>query len=290
MYLVKIALLFFATQNAFQTAVGHYNRREYSKAVEQFEQVLKTESPETPVYRESTLYLAQSLYLTNHFKEAIPYLEKAAGAGTRKLEASYMLGNAYIQLHEMDPAARAFAVLYGVATESAAAYVVTAQMMMHQGFEENAAKAAARSLELNASIPEAHYILGEVATFKGEIDSAIAELTKEIKINPNFAMAYYKLGDAYSRREQWDEAIPQLERSIWLNPTYSGAYILLGKGYLRSKELSNAENMLRQALRMDPQNSSAYYLLGQTLAQQGRPEDAKKAMEKSQQLKAEASR
>lgn len=290
MFLVKVAVLFFAAQDTFQTAVAHYNRREYSKAVERFEEVLKSESPDSPIYRESTLYLAQSLYLTNHFKEALPHLEKAIAGGPRKLEAAYMLGNAYVQLHEIGLAARAFALLYGVAPDSAAAYLVTAQMMMRQGFEENAAQAAGRSLELNANIPQAHYLLGEVAIYKGEIDSAITELTSEIKLNPNFAMAYYKLGDAYTRREQWDEAIPHLERSIWLSPTYSGAYILLGKGYLRRKELPNAENMLRQALRMDPQNSSAYYLLGQTLAQQGRTEEAKKAMEKSQQLKAENAR
>ncbi len=287
MQLAGVLFLFFFAQDAFQTGVAQYNRREYAKAAEQFEAVLKTAQPDSPEARESTLFLAQSLYLTNQFKAAVPYLEKAVAAGTRQLEASYMLGNAHVQLHEMEPAVRAFAVLYAVPPDSASAYLITAQMMIRQGFEENAEKAVLRALELNPKIPQGHYLLGEIATFHGEIERATAELTKEIELNPDFAMAYYKLGDALSRREQWDEAIPQLERSIWLNPTYSGAYILLGKGYLRRKELPNAENMLRQALRMDPQNSSAHYLLGQTLSQAGRMEEAKKFLDRAQQLKAE---
>ena len=287
MQFAGLLFLFFFGQDAFQTGVAHYNRREYAKAAAQFERVLKTAEPDSPAAKESTLFLAQSLYLTNQFKSAIPYLEKAIAAGTRKLEASYMLGNAHVQMHEMAPAARAFAILYSVPPDSASAYLITAQMMIRQGFEENAEKAVLRSLELDPKIPEGHYLLGEIATFHGEIERAITELNKEIEFNPNFAMAYYKLGDAFSRREQWDEAIPQLERSIWLNPTYSGAYILLGKGYLRRKELPNAENMLRQALRMDPQNSSAHYLLGQTLSQAGRMDEAKKFLDRAQQLKAD---
>ena len=287
MQLVSLALLFLAAVDTFQLGVGYYSRREYAKAAEQFELVLAKEDPSSAAYRESTLYLAQSLYLTNRFRDALPYLEKAIAAKTRALEARYMLGNAYVQLHEQDKAAQTFAALYDVPPGSAAAYLIAAQMMIRQGLEENAEKAAGRALELNPKIPEAHYLLGEIATFHGEIDRAIAELGKEIQINPNFALAYYKLGDAFSRREQWEEAIPQLERSIWLNPTYSGPYIVLGKAYLKRKELPNAENILKQAIRMDPRNSSAHYLLGQTLAQQGRTEEAKKYLDLAQEFKAE---
>jgi len=35
---------------------------------------------------------------------------------------------------------------------------------------------------------------------------------------------------------------------------------------------------------MDPQNRSAHYLLGQTLQQEGRAEEAKKVLERWQQL------
>ena len=279
-----VLVVLFLAQDAYRAAMTNYGNREYGKAAEQFELALKDQKPGSAEYQETTLLLAQSLYLTSQFEKAIPWLDKAAAAGSRKLEAGYMLGNAYIQTHQPAKAVAAFAQMFGVKSDSAAAHLLAAQMMVRLGFEEAGEKEVAKALELDAKIPEAHYLLGELATYHGQIEEAVAELNKELSINPNFAMAYYKLGDAYSRREQWADAIPNLERSIWLNPTYSGPYILLGKAYFKQQEFANAEKMLRQALKMDPQNLSAHYVLGQTLMKLGQTEEAKKILARWQEL------
>lgn len=282
--LLAVVIAVFLAQDAYRAAITSYGSRNYSKAAEEFEHALKDQKPGSAEYQETTLLLAQSLYLTSQFEKAIPWLEKAAGAGSRKLEASYMLGNAYIQSHRPEKAVAAFAQLFGVKSDSAAAHLLTAQMMVRLGFEDAGQKEAAKALELNARIPEAHFLIGELATYHGQIDDAVTELKKEIEINPNFAMAYYKLGDAYTRRERWQEAIPELERSIWLNPTYSGPYILLGKAYFKQEDFTNAEKMLRQSLKMDPQNLFAHYMLGQTLMKLGQSEEAKKILARWQEL------
>lgn len=284
MVMLALAFLLFF-QDPYRAGLAHYKERHYAEAAEDFTLVLKTRPADSAAYQESTVLLAQSLYLSSRFKEAVPWLEKAASAAPRKLEVTYMLGVSFVQLRNTAKAVTAFAGLFGVAPGSAAAYLITAQMMVRHGFEEDAEKAAEKALQLDPAIPEAHYLLGEIATFHGEIERAVSELKKEIQLNPNFGMAYYKLGDAYSRREEWDDAIPQLEKAIWLKPDYSGAYIILGKGYLKRKNLVDAEQMLRQALRMDPRNYSAHYLLGQTLMQAGRTDEARKVLDRAQQLK-----
>src|SRR5579883_3301791 len=163
----------------------------------------------------------------------------------------------------------------------------TARMMMRQEMDDDAAAQARAALELDSRIPEAHFLLGEVALFHGDFDVAAAELQKEIALNPGYAMAYYRLGDAYGRKEQWQEAIAPLERSVWLNPNYSGPYILLGKAYLKQKEFANAEGVLRHALRLDPQNLSAHYLLAQALQQEGKSEEAGREFARWKELKGE---
>jgi len=277
-------VLLFLQLGEHQAAVTAYKHHQFAEAVAHFTEALKSEKPGTAEYDESVLLLGQTLYLQSKFAEAIPWLEKAAAGKETTPEAAYMLGNACIRTQQPEKAVAAFARLFHVEPDTAAAHLTTARMMLHLDVDVEAVKQAQAALKLDPRIPEAHFLLGEVAITHGEIENAIAELNQEIVINPGFAMAHYRLGDAYSRREDWDQAMAPLERSVWLNPNFSGPFILLGKGYLKRKELANAEGVLRHALQLDPQNSSAHYLLGQTLMQEGRAEEAKQEMEKWKQL------
>jgi tetratricopeptide (TPR) repeat protein len=268
-----------------RTALLAYKQHKFADAVVQFTEALKTEPPGTAEYQESVLFLGQSLFLESKYTDAIPWLEKAIAGSSPLPEAAYMLGNACILTQQSDRAVKAFAHLFQVSPDSAAAHLTTARMMMHKDLDTEAAKQARLALEIDPRIPEAHFLLGEVAIYHADFDGAIVELKKEVALNPGFAMAHYRLGDAYGRLERWDEAMAPLERSVWLNPNYSGPFILLGKGYLRRKELANAEGVLRHALLLDPQNVSAHYVLGQTLMQEDKPNEAKKEFDRWRELK-----
>jgi tetratricopeptide (TPR) repeat protein len=272
-------------QSEHQTALTAYKQHKFAEAEGHFTEALKAEKPGSSEYNESILLLGQSFYLESKFKDALPWLEKAVTFKPTTPEAPFMLGNAYILTQQYEKSVGAFAQLFGVKPESAAARVVTARMMLHQDADGEAAKQAQRALEIDPNIPEAHFLLGEVAILHAEIDDAIKHLKKEIEINPSFAMAHYRLGDAYTRRELWDEAMGPLERSVWLNPNYSAPFILLGKSYFKRQEFGNAEGVLKHALKLDPQNLSAHYLLGQTYMQLGKTEDAKKEMDRWRELK-----
>jgi tetratricopeptide (TPR) repeat protein len=263
----------------------YFRQHDYGKAIEALTKAVRSEPADSADYRQSTFFLGQSCFLSARMPEAIAWLEKTIAAGTRTNEVYYMIGNAYLQNREPAKARDALARLFGVAPDSAAAHLVTGQMMVRQEFEEFAVKELQRALELDSRIPQAHYLLGELAVYRGDIDRGIEEFQKELAIDPNFSMAYFKMGDAYSRREDWDRAIPFLQRAAWLNPDFSGPFILLGKAYWKKNQPADAEGMLRQAIKMDPQNSSAHYLLGQALIQAGRAEEGRKLLERSQQLR-----
>jgi tetratricopeptide (TPR) repeat protein len=280
-----ILLLLMQTGVTHQSALTAYRQHRFSEAVSQFEQVLSAEPPGSAEYQESVLLLGQSLYLQSKYEDSIPWLEKALASKTPQPEAAYMLGNACILSRHAEKAVQAFATLFEVRPDSAAARLATARMMMRQELPDDAAKEAAAALQIDPKIPEAHFLLGEVAIARSALDVAVAELKAEITINPGYAMAHYRLGDAYSRTEDWEHAMAPLERSVWLNPNYSGPYILLGKGYLKRKELANAEGVLRHALRLDPQNASARYMLAQTLLQEGKKEEADREFARWKELK-----
>jgi superkiller protein 3 len=239
-------------------------------------------------YRQAIQLLGISHYLLGHHRDAIPYLEKASQLIPDSAEITYALGTCYIQTRNPDKSRQAFARMFKVQQSSAAAYLINAQMLVRQQFEELAEQELKRALELDPKLPQVNFLLGEMAIFHAEIDRGIALLQKEIEINPAFALAYYWLGEAYTRQLKWDEAIAPLQKSIWLNPYFSGPYIVLGKVYLKKEELPNAESMLRRAIQMDPNNFSAHHLLAQVLQRANRPEEAKREFETAERLRASA--
>jgi tetratricopeptide (TPR) repeat protein len=285
MLLLALPLLLPLSAQTFDEAMALFTKRDFLKAATAFEAVVAKEKPGTPRYAEIAFFLGQASFLSARNPQAIEWLEKAIASGVRDNEAWFMLGNAAIQNRDPERARKAFATMFQVKPDSAAAHLINAQMMVRQEFEEFAQKELQRAIELDPKLPEAHFLLGILASFRNDFERAVAELETEIRINPNFAMAYYRLGEAYSKQENWKLAIPMLQKSIWLNPNYSGPYIVLGKGYFRQNQLTNAEGVLRRAVAMDPTNFGAHYQLGQTLIKMGRDEEGRKLLERSQQLR-----
>jgi tetratricopeptide (TPR) repeat protein len=265
--------------------LAYYQKADYERAVEQLAIAVKRTPEDSRQCRQDVQMLALSHYLLGHIKEAIPYLEQVKNWAPDNVEMAYTLGMSYIQTHNPDKSRESFARMFSVPPGSAAAYLINAQMMIRQQFEELAVKELQKALQLDPKLPQANFLLGEMAIYHANLDQGVELLQKEIAINPGFAMAHYMLGEAYTRQLKWDVAIAPLQKSIWLNPFFSGPYIVLGKVYLKKGELGNAEGMLRRALKMDPNNFSGHHLLAQVLQQANRAEEAKKEFELANQLR-----
>lgn len=270
---------------SYLLGLAYHQKRDYIHAVEHLAAAVNA-LPETGAeYRQAIQVLGLSHYLLGHHKEAIPYLEKTSQLVPDSAELAYALGACYIQTRNPDKSRQAFARMFKVPPASASAYLVNAQMMVRQQFEELAEQELKKALELDPKLPQVNFLLGELAIYHAETERGIALLQKEIEINPAFALAYYWLGEAYTRQLKWDEAIAPLQKSIWLNPYFSGPFIVLGKVYLKKGELPNAESMLRRATQMDPNNFSAHHLLAQVLQRANRPEEAKREFETAEKLR-----
>jgi tetratricopeptide (TPR) repeat protein len=265
--------------------IAYYQKADYLGAIERLSLLTKRADHSSRIYRQSVPLLGLSHYSLGQVKEAIPYLEQVVNWSPENTEMVYALGICYIQTRDTDRSREIFAKLFGLQPGSASSYLVNAKMMIRQRFEELAEKEVRRALELDPKLPQANFLLGELAIFKANIDQGIELLRKEIALNPAFSMAYYRLGEAYSRLLKWDEAIPPLLKSISLNWEFSGPYIVLGKAYWKKGDLLKAEGALRTAVKMDPNNFSGHHLLAQVLQQANRPEEARKEFELAERLR-----
>jgi tetratricopeptide (TPR) repeat protein len=261
--------------------VTYYRKGDYGNAVAALQRAIA----ENPDDAEATQLIGLSLYLSNKPAEAIPYLVKVQSwYPSASVDASYILGVAYIQTKDYASARRAFAKMFRVPADSAAAYLFTARLLLRLDFAPVAEEYGKKAVELDAKLPLAHQVLGELYLYENRLAEATAQLDQEIAINPGNAAAYYKLADAYSRAQKFDEAEKLLQRSIWLDANSSGPYILLGKVLEKKGESELAARALQRALAMDPNNSVTHHLLGQSYRALGRMEDAERELKIAESL------
>ncbi len=265
--------------------LGFYQKGQYQQAIEHLRAAGDAPNAAPSQGFQSAHLLGMSHYFLGQFEQAIPFLERYRASGKGEVDTDYVLGLCYLQTHRVEEARGAFGRMFAVPADSASAHLINAQMMIRQQFEEFAERELKRALELDSRLPQARFLLGELAIYKANIDGGIALLKEEIAINPGFAMAYYRLGEAFSRQSKWDEAVGPLQQSIWLNPFFSGPFIVLGKVYLKTGNLANAESILRRGLAMDVNNYSGHHLLAQVLQKAGRADEARQEFQTAERLR-----
>ncbi|MGB7516297.1 MAG: tetratricopeptide repeat protein [Candidatus Acidiferrum sp.] len=266
---------------ARELGVAYYKKSDYVKAVANLRNSLE-ENPNDP---EAIQLTGLSLYLSGKPADAIPYLEKVQTWYPRaNVDAAYILGVAYIQTKQYPQARVAFAKMYGVPPDSAAAYLFCARILLRLDFGPIAEEYAQKAIALDPKLPLAHYLLGELYLYQSKVDQAITNLEQEVAINPAYANGYFKLADAYLRVRRYDEAEKLLERSIWLDANSTGPYILMGKVLEKKGETELAIRALQRAISMDPGNAMAHQLLGQAYRAQGLTADAERELKQADEL------
>src|SRR5436190_1848170 len=264
-----------------ELGAAYYKKGDYFHAAESFKQAVQQDSQDN----ESTQMLGLSYYLSGKPAEAIPFLEKVQGWYPRaNVDASYILGQCYIQTKDYPHARLAFAKMFDVPADSAASYLFTARMLFRQEFEPVALEYAQEAIALDPKLPLAHFLLGEIHLFQSQVPEAIAHFQQELAIDPGHAATYYKLGDAYSRVQKFEDAERLLQRAIWLDPTSTGPYVLMGKVLEKKGEPELATRALQRAASMDPNNSMTHHLLGQAYRDLGRNEEAERELKIAGQL------
>jgi predicted GH43/DUF377 family glycosyl hydrolase/tetratricopeptide (TPR) repeat protein len=264
-----------------ELGVAYYKKSDYTAAIEQFKQALEKD----PHDSEATQLLGLSYYLSGKPVDAIPLLERVQAWYPRaNVDASYILGQCYIQTKDYPHARVAFAKMFDLPPESAGSYLLTARMLFRREFEPVALDYVQKATTLDPKLPLAHFLSGEIHLFQSQVPEAIKDFEQELALNPGHAPTYYRLGDAYSRLQKFDEAERILQRSIWLDPTSTGPYILMGKVLEKKGEPELAVRALQRAASMDPNNSITHHLLGQAYRDLGQNEDAERELKIANQL------
>jgi predicted Zn-dependent protease len=252
--------------------IAYYRTGKLVEAQKAFDAAIKENSNDL----ESVQMMGLTLYRLGHPAEAIPYLARVhQWMPNANADSNYVLGLCYMTAGKYDDAREAFATEFGVAPESASAYLLLATMLMNANLPEFAVEQAAKAVQISPTLPLAHFILGQVYLYKGDIEHATLEFEAERRINPSYAATYDRLGDVYSRTGKLQEAQEALTKAISLDRTSTGPFIQMGKVLLRRDDPQTALMYLKHAEKMDPGNFLTHSLLAQAYHRVGLEDEAK---------------
>lgn len=240
-----------------------------------------------PADLESVQLRGLTLYRLGRPADAIPFLERVRQwMPHANADANHVLGLSYMNARRYDDARGAFATQYGVAPNSGAAYLVTAQMLLAADLPELASQDGQKALQLTPGLPLAHFLLGEVFLYKSDVAHALEEFQQERAVNPAYPAVYDRLGDVYTRMGQYQQAQEALTRAISLDLSFTGPFIQMGKVFLRRSDPETAVLYLQHAEKMDPANYITHTLLGQAYRALGKEEEAKRELDTASQIHA----
>jgi len=122
--------------------------------------------------------------------------------------------------------------------------------------------AAARALELDDHLAEAHAAMGFVLRYEWDREGAGREHERSVALNPNYATGRQWLASHYWTQGRFDDALAQLEAAQALDPLSPIISFNLGRHYYYRRDFTRAIEHFQRALSLD----GHFFLAGQLLA------------------------
>jgi TolB-like protein/DNA-binding winged helix-turn-helix (wHTH) protein/Flp pilus assembly protein TadD len=145
-----------------------------------------------------------------------------------------------------------------------------------QDFDPKAKAAAARALELDGDLAEAHAALGaEKADFEYDWPGAEREFKRAIELNPNYAEAHFRYALSYLMPQgQSENAIAEMKKALQLDP-FSPIYnTVFGLTYFYARRYDQAQEQFKKAIDLNANFFVTHYHLAWLYSQSGQYENA----------------
>jgi TolB-like protein/DNA-binding winged helix-turn-helix (wHTH) protein/Tfp pilus assembly protein PilF len=142
-----------------------------------------------------------------------------------------------------------------------------------------------RALEIDDTLPEAHYVLAVSAWyFYWNWTQAEAEFKRALALNPNFEEARFEYAWFLTTMGRHEEAIAEAERAVECDPLSFSANLALGSNYSGARQFDKALAQYRKTIELDPNDPRGYEFLAGVYAFLGLYDESVKARQKQMTL------
>ena len=152
------------------------------------------------------------------------------------------------------------------------------------GKEALAMKAAAKTVEVEPELSDAHSFLSLLYTRRGLDEKALKASKRGTELAGDSGRAWVSYGVCLSKADRHEEAIVALEKACDLEPTDPKAFFSLGIAYDRAGKTEEAVQELAEARELDPGDVTTLVTLSQVYLRQGRFNEADEVMGEAEKI------
>lgn len=140
---------------------------------------------------------------------------------------------------------------------------------------EHALQYGERAMELDDTLPQAHFAMSIAWLRQGHHEKALAAARTSIRHDPNYSDGYAALANVLFFSGDGAEAERAMRKAMRLNPRYSAAYIdILGRAFFMMGEYDKAIAEFRECIARDPALFTCHVFLAATYGLTGRTDEA----------------
>ncbi|PKO14617.1 MAG: hypothetical protein CVU39_14160 [Chloroflexi bacterium HGW-Chloroflexi-10] len=289
---------------AYSIAMRAFQRQEYTRAIEYFEQTISSEPNAPDIY----FYLGEAEYMSGNFQNAITAYNQAIsldasfgpayfGRARAKLslnpdsyeepindmqnavqldpnmgEAYLVLASYYLDVDDLDQAAENLEIADELLPDSPLVSLGLGRLALAEEDFNKAEIYALAASQKDITSLEAYRFLGEVYLKSGKVKEALDPLyiyTAYTKTKDAQAIAW--LGRAYAANDLPEKALETFTQAISLDKFQVDIYLIRGQLYLEQQENENALEDFSMAFEIQPTSYDACILLSETLLLLERP-------------------
>ncbi len=212
-------------------------------------------------------------------------LKREAAADPENFVASYMLGDHYFRLGQLQEAKRWFARVTAIRPDHAQGWF---QLGLCADGLESPLEAEAffrKALEIHPGSPQAMLNLGVIHYRRQDYDTAREQFEAVLRVSPNDPHALFNLGNVAMRRGDLRQAVELYRRTIEQDPFKVEAWVNLGAMLDKGGDLQQAAQCYDRAIQLAPGYLPAYVNLALTYEKLGDSPRAERYRALAEQLR-----
>ncbi|PYT80867.1 MAG: hypothetical protein DMG40_11450 [Acidobacteria bacterium] len=262
-------------QSSLNECTRAFYRGDYALAVQLAEKHLHKYPKDVPV----RVVLARAELAQGKPLQAFEELRTVLESDPKSIDALYYLSVASKELSQNE-----YQRLFAIAPDSFRVHQLLGEAAWSSKNPTEAEHEFDKALEVNPRSAEVSTELAELKRSQSKFDEAITYyLQAEKNGPPNYDVAY-GLGACYTYKQEYSQAIEWLKKAVALAPDAVAGRFALGNALFQDGQFTAAIPELKDALRREPRMKQAYFLLGRAYSKLGKPEEARVAIQKLDEL------